>query len=121
MYFQNKQDKRLQKNAAALRRNMTDEERHLWFDFLHDYPVRILRQKILAGCIVDFYCAAARLVIEIDGGQHYEAEGKAQDIVRTERINAIGIDVIRFSNADIWQNFSAVKDSIHQEIQKRVR
>ena len=58
-------------NAKALRRKMTAEERHLWYDFLRTYPIRFLRQKVLGSYIVDFYCAKARIIIELDGSQHF--------------------------------------------------
>ena len=63
---------------------MTKEERHLWFDFLRKYPVRFLRQKILGNYIVDFYCASAGVVIEIDGSQHFTADAEERNAVRTE-------------------------------------
>ena len=62
-----KHNKALVQNAKALRKNMTKEEKHLWYDFLRTYPIRFLRQKILGKYIADFYCAEAKLVIELDG------------------------------------------------------
>ena len=70
--------------AKELRKNMTKEERHLWYDFLKNYPVRFLRQKIIGNYIVDFYCSKANLVIELDGSQHYEESGIVSDLKRTE-------------------------------------
>ena len=78
-----KHNKSLVSNARTLRKNMTKEERHLWYDFLHSYPVKFLRQKILGKYIVDFYCASARLVIELDGSQHYEPQEVAYDSERS--------------------------------------
>ena len=119
-YLQTKRDKRLKPLAKALRHNMTKEECHLWFDFLHDYPVRILRQKIIQGYIVDFYCAKAKLVIELDGSQHYETEIIEQDKKRTEILEAQGLKVIRFINTDVWDKFDDIKETIHREIEERL-
>ncbi len=69
-----KHNPKLTKNAKALRKNMTKEERHLWYDFLRSYPVRFLRQKVIDNYIVDFYCHDAQLIIELDGSQHYSIE-----------------------------------------------
>ena len=73
--------------ARTLRNQMTKEERHLWYDFLKPYPVRFLRQYIVDRYIVDFYCPSAKLVIEVDGSQHYESEGLVYDKIRTETLN----------------------------------
>jgi very-short-patch-repair endonuclease len=81
--MERKQNKNLVRNARALRRNMTRQERRLWYDFLRSYPVKFTRQKILGRFIADFYCASARLVIELDGSQHYEDEGLRKDADRT--------------------------------------
>ena len=118
-FSQRWQDKKLKTFAKSMRRNMTKEERHLWFDFLQSYPVRIMRQKIIAGYIVDFYCAEAKLAIELDGSQHYETDGKTYDLKRTQALEAQGIKVIRFSNLEIWKQFPGVKFSIHREISER--
>ena len=72
----------LRPNAQKLRRNMTKEERHLWYDFLRNLPVTFNRQKVIHPYIVDCYCASARLVIELDGSQHYEETGRSSDKVR---------------------------------------
>jgi very-short-patch-repair endonuclease len=93
-----KHNPKLTGNAKTLRKNMTKEKRHLWYDFLKIYPVRFLRQKVIDDYIVDFYCAKAKLVIELDGSQHYEKEGLLRDIIRTERIEAYGLTVIRIPN-----------------------
>jgi very-short-patch-repair endonuclease len=74
-----KHNSKLTDKAKTLRKNMTKEERHIWYDFLRDYPVRFLRQKVIDNYIVDFYCAKARLVIEIDGSQHYEKAEMLRD------------------------------------------
>ena len=108
--------------AKELRKNMTKEERHLWYDFLKTYPVRFLRQKVLGRYIADFYCAKANVVIELDGSQHYEDEGLVNDKKRTEYLEQYGIKVVRISNLDVLKNFegvcmyidNAVKQSLSQ-------
>ena len=95
-------------NARTLRKNMTKEERHLWYDFLKTYPVRFLRQKVIDNYIADFYCHKARLIIEIDGSQHYTESGKLEDRIRTSRIEARNLTVIRILNRDVNNNFSGV-------------
>ena len=73
--MERKHNPKLVPSAKNLRKNMTNEERHLWYEFLRDYPLRFSRQKILGKYIVDFYCAKAKLVIEVDGSQHFETKG----------------------------------------------
>ena len=99
---------KLRKNAQKLRREMTKEERRLWYDFLKQLPVTINRQKVIAHYIVDFNCASAKLVIELDGSQHYEDEGAASDRERDRVLNQLGISVVRYSNDDINRNFDGV-------------
>ena len=98
--------------AQSLRRNMTKEERHLWYDFLRQLPVSFNRQKVIGPCIVDFYCAEAKLVIELDGSQHYEEDAVATDRERDEYLASLGLQVLRYSNADMNQSFSAVCEDI---------
>lgn len=98
---------------------MTPEEKHLWYVYLKKYPVRFLRQKVIDDYIADFYCHAAKLVIEIDGLQHYTDEGKQYDANRTEVIEERGIKVIRFSNREIEQNFKEVCETIDKETKER--
>ena len=81
--MQSKHNKQLVSLARALRKNMTKEERRLWYDFLRDYPVRFSRQKVLGRYIADFYSAEAKLIIELDGSQHYEDENIRKDARRT--------------------------------------
>ena len=92
-------------NAQRLRREMTKEERHLWYDFLKRLPVTFHRQKVIGRYIVDFYCASAKLVIELDGSQHYETENMEADAVRDEYLNSLGLTVKRYSNRDIILRF----------------
>ncbi len=98
----------LRKNAQKLRREMTKEERRLWYDFLKQLPLTVNRQKVIGRYIVDFYCASAKLVIELDGSQHYESEGTASDQERDYALNQLGITVVRYSNSDINRNFDGV-------------
>ena len=101
-------DHRLTKYAQKLRREMTKEERKLWYDFLKGLPVAIHRQKVIGSYIVDFYCASKKLVIELDGAQHYEDQGMAYDRERELALGKLGITVIRYSNADVNGNFEGV-------------
>ena len=98
--------------SKDLRNNMTKEERHLWFDFLQNLPVRINRQKVFDNYIVDFYIAKYKLVIEVDGSQHYENAGSAKDKKRDYDLNLMGITVLRYSNYDINFSFDAVCEDI---------
>ena len=95
-------------NARRLRREMTPHERKLWYLFLRKYPVKIYKQRIIGRFIVDFYCASARLVIELDGSQHYEPQGLAYDSERSEFLTALGLEVLRFSNRAIDRDFHGV-------------
>ncbi|MGM9517460.1 endonuclease domain-containing protein [Acidaminococcus timonensis] len=121
MYRETSTDRRLKPRARALRQNMTPAERHLWFQFLQRYPVRFLRQKIMAGYIVDFYCARARLVVELDGGQHYDPGAKQYDALRSRRLQEYGLKVIRFTNRDVWRNFDGVMYVIDKEVKERLK
>jgi very-short-patch-repair endonuclease len=105
-------------NARKLRRNMTPQERKLWYLFLKDYPVKIYKQRIIGPYIVDFYCSGAKLVIEIDGSQHYEDTGKGRDTERDRYLTGLGLEVVRYSNADINARFKNVCLDIHQHIRK---
>ncbi len=95
---------------------MTKEERRLWYDFLRTYPVRFLRQKVIDHYIVDFYCHRARLIIELDGSQHFEPNGLLKDRIRTEKLESRNLTVIRIPNNDITQNFRGVCEFIDQYI-----
>ena len=106
--------------AKALRRNMTPQERKLWYLFLRSYPIKIYKQRIIESFIVDFYCAQARLVIELDGSQYYTIQGRLYDDDRSQIIRQYDLLVLRFSNSDIEQHFSAVCEQIHQTIQARI-
>ncbi len=94
--------------AKSLRKEMTKEERHLWYDFLKQLPMTVNRQKVIGNYIVDFYIASSKLVIELDGSQHFDDKGKAQDSQRDSDLRALGITVLRYSNLDINKNFRGV-------------
>ncbi len=98
--------------AKVLRKNMTPWERKLWYEFLRNYPIRFQRQKSIGNYIVDFYCAKARLVIELDGGGHYTAEQKEKDNLRTKELESMNLTVLRICNLDIDHNFSGVCECI---------
>ena len=106
--------------ARLLRKNMTPEENHLWYDFLQHYPIKIYKQRIIDNFIADFYCHKAKLVIELDGSQHYTPEGKTYDAARTEVLERYGLIVIRFFNKDINENFDGVCYMIDKTIKERI-
>ena len=108
-------------NARNLRKNMTKEERHLWYDFLKRYPVRFLRQKVIDNYIVDFYCYSARLIIELDGSQHYEEKGLLKDKIRTEIIEQRNLTVIRIPNNEVNRNFEGVCQYIDNTVKESLR
>ena len=107
--------------ARKLRKEMTKEERHLWYDFLRDYPVKFYRQRVVGQYIVDFYCTKASLVIELDGSQHYESEEVERDAERTGYLESCGIKVIRIPNNEIFKNFTGVCEYIHMIVTDAVR
>ena len=111
-----KYNKPLVPYAANLRKEMTKEERRLWYDFLKPHERKFMRQKILGRYIADFYCASANLVIELDGSQHYEDEGLKRDSERTEYLQRYGIRVIRIANSEINQNFEGVCEYINSQL-----
>ncbi len=97
---------------------MTKEEKHLWYDFLRTYPVKFTRQKVLGKYIVDFYSAEAKLIIELDGSQHYDVEILKKDTERTEYLEQYGLKVIRFPNNHINQYFKEVCEYIDNEVKQ---
>ena len=106
--------------ARQLRKDMTPWERKLWYCFLSKYKIRFQRQKTIQNYIVDFYCPKANLVVELDGGGHYNPESAEKDQMRTEKIEKLGIKVIRFCNMDIDKNFEGVCTAIDLEVRKRL-
>lgn len=106
--------------AKALRKNMTPWERKLWYEYLRKYPVRFQRQKAIGDYIVDFYCAKAGLVIELDGGGHYTAEQADKDRVRTAELEAMHLTILRICNLDLDRNFSGVCEYIDLYVKKQL-
>ena len=106
--------------AQNLRKNMTKEERRLWYEYLRIYPVQFRRQVAFGNFIMDFYCAKAKLAVELDGSQHYDEAGMARDAERTAFLEANGIKVIRFSNADVLQNLQGACEEIDRVVHERL-
>lgn len=102
--------------ARTLRKNMTPHERKLWYLFLKDYPVRWYRQKAIGNYIVDFYCAKAKLVLELDGGGHFTKEQTKQDVIRTKELEKMGLQVIRILNIDVDKKFKEVCELIDNAV-----
>ncbi|MBQ6809503.1 MAG: endonuclease domain-containing protein [Clostridia bacterium] len=115
-----KHNKKIVPTARMLRKNMTKEELHLWYDFLRNYPIKFSRQKVLGKYIADFYSAEARLVIELDGSGHYTEKGKYSDMIRTMFLEEYGLTVIRISNFQINTNFSGVCDYIERTVTQQL-
>ena len=111
-------NRRLLAYAREMRKNMTPEEGKLWCFYLRHHPThRFRRQEIIGPYIADFYCAAARLIIEIDGSQHFDEDALAYDTARTAFFSANQIQVIRFTNADINQRFSNVCETVEHVLE----
>ena len=116
--MQSKHNKQLVPFAKQLRKGMTKEERHLWYDFLRYYPVRFSRQKVLGKYIADFYSAEAKLVIELDGSQHYEPDEIQKDADRTAFLKEYGLHVIRIPNSEVTGNFRGVCEYIDAAVKQ---
>jgi len=116
--MQRKHNKKLIPLAKNLRREMTKEERHLWYDFLRSYPVRFSRQKVLGRYIADFYSAQAKIVIELDGSQHYETDEIQSDAARTAFLKEYGLRVIRIPNNEVTGNFPGVCEYIDTAVRQ---
>ena len=110
----------LRKKAQILRKNMTPQEKHLWYDFLRDYRPRLYRQKPMLTYILDFYCPKARIAVEIDGSQHFEEDAMLYDESRTQELHDIGIDILRYTNRDVENAFESVCLSIDMKIKERI-
>ena len=119
--MERKHNPKLTANARKLRKEMTKEEKHLWYDFLRDYPVRFLRQKVIDNYIVDFYCSKAKLIIELDGSQHYEDAGLKNDKIRTTILQNRDLMVIRIPNNEVMRNFSGVCEYIDYFVTQRMQ
>jgi very-short-patch-repair endonuclease len=118
--MERKHNPRLTGLAKNLRKKMTKEERHLWYDFLKDYPIRFLRQKIIDNYIADFYCHKARLIIELDGSQHYTEAGLTMDRFRTEMIERRNLLVLRIDNLTVMRDFNGVCEYIERSVRERI-
>ena len=114
------QSEQLLRNSQILRKNMTKEERHLWYDFLKSYPVPFHRQYSFGEYIVDFYCHKAKLVLELDGSQHCESEQIEYDRRRTAFLEQQGLFVLRISNLDVIRQFRAVCEMIDMMVKSRM-
>ena len=114
-------NQKLTARAQELRKNMTKEERRLWYEYLSKYPVRFRRQVTFGHYILVFYCSAAKLAVELDGSQHYEPDGQFYDGKRTAYLNDLSIHVLRFSNLDVLQNLNGVCQTIDMAVLKRVK
>ena len=116
-----RKNNKLLPTARQLRQEMTPQERKLWYLFLRDYSVKVYKQRIIGSFIVDFYCHAAKLAIELDGMQHYTEQGLAYDMERSAFLAGRGITVLRFTNKEIDQDFCTVCKTIGHTIQERMR
>ena len=99
-------------NARSLRKNMTPQERHLWYDFLRYCRPRFRRQEIIGSYIADFFCYDAKLIVEIDGSQHFTSELREKDNDRTAYFHSLGIRVMRVDNGQVNRNFKGVCEGI---------
>ena len=111
---------KLNGNARSLRRNMTKEEAQLWYQFLCRYPFRFRRQYVIGNYIADFYCHQAKLVVELDGSQHYSPEEREYDQKRTAYLEQQGLQVLRFSNLDVLRQFQNVCTAIDMAVKERM-
>ena len=109
-------NKNLRQNSTDLRNNATKQENLLWYDFLRNYPLHFYRQRIIGEYIVDFYCPKVKLIIELDGMQHYEKDSIKYDNNRTEAFTELNLCVIRFSNYEVDNNFKDVCQRIDSKI-----
>ena len=115
-----KMNQKMLRNSQKLRRDMTKEERHLWYDFLKTYPVQFKRQSPIGTYIVDFYCFKAKLVVELDGSQHCEPSEMEYDKRRTAFLEEKGMYVLRFSNLDVMRSFRSVCEDIDRAVRDRI-
>jgi very-short-patch-repair endonuclease len=104
--------------AKTMRKNPTPAERKLWQDCLRHLPVRFLRQRPIEHFIVDFYCAASQLVIELDGDGHFSEQGKAYDAERSAILEGYGLSVVRFTNQQVLEEFEGVCHTIEKLLSK---
>ncbi len=113
-------NKELKKFARELRKNMTDAERFLWTKIRRKQlkGCQFYRQKNIGNYIVDFYCPVAKLIIEIDGGQHYSKEGTKKDKIRDNYMARLGFTVFRFSDREIFENINGALERIYEHLEK---
>lgn len=114
-------NKKLKGFSRALRNNATEQENRLWYRFLRTYAVRFNRQRVVGNYIVDFYCDKAKLIVELDGSQHFEETGLASDRERDEYLESLGLKILRFSNLDIDKNFYEVCTVIDNAVKERLK
>lgn len=107
-------------NAKNLRRNMTEQEKKLWYCFLKNYSFKFYRQRTVNNFVLDFYCAKAKLAVELDGSQHYSDGGIEYDENRTNTLKRYGIKVIRFTNPQVTYKFKEVREVIDAEVKARL-
>lgn len=112
-------NQKLKVNARTLRKHMTKEEAHLWYQFLCRYKPRFHRQYVIGNYIADFYCHQAKLVVELDGAQHCDPQAIEYDRKRTAYFESEGLTVIRFSNLDVTRRFQDVCEAIYQAVEAR--
>lgn len=110
---------KLRENARRLRKSMTKQEKRLWYDFLRLSPIKWYKQRVIERYIVDFYCHAAHLVIELDGSQHYTEDGEEYDEIRTEILEQYQLEVLRFPNGEVDRNFEGVCRAIEEKVKLR--
>ncbi|MGN1060705.1 MAG: endonuclease domain-containing protein [Candidatus Coproplasma sp.] len=102
--------------SQYLRRNQTDEEKKLWYGFLCDLPIQFHRQCIINSYVVDFCCPTKKIVIEIDGSQHYEKEIETKDKIRDYNLGELGYLVLHYSNFQINKEFDSVCNDIYYHL-----
>lgn len=112
-------DNRILPYAKELRHKMTPQEKKLWYQFLRGYPVRFYKQRIISSYIADFYCAAVKLVVEVDGDQHYSEAAMRYDAARTLLFEDCGIQVLRFQNREVDLQFADVCERIDLAVRGR--
>ena len=110
---------KLKNISRVLRKNMTKEERHLWYDFLRKLDTTVHRQKIIGKYVVDFYIASVKIVVELDGSQHYTEMGYKNDVIRDKYLSDLGIEILRYSNLEIQRRFEEVCKDIQNKIEDR--
>ena len=114
-------NEKLKKQSQNLRKNQTKEENLLWYNFLRKYPKTFRRQYVIGNYIVDFYCHQAKLVVELDGSQHYFSQAMEYDKIRTAFLESMGLRVLRFSNLEVLKNFRSVCEMIDMTVKEQTQ